>query len=102
MGQSDDSLLSATSLLEDYEFFLCNLEFRDKSLDHAEDDHDFSITKLAWAIQDGLSVKCIQPYLSRYADSITSFGLGVSLISLSGLSRFPILFVAVERNSQSM
>lgn len=80
----------------------CSDDIQDESLDHARDYHEFSISKLAWAVQNGLSIKCIERYLSQYADSIIRLGLSASLKPSSGISRFPILFFAVERNSSEL
>lgn len=80
----------------------CSLKADDESLDHAKDYHDFSIVRLAWAIQKGLSIKCIERYLSKYEESSVQFGLGVSLKGPTADRRLPILFFAAERNSPEL
>lgn len=80
----------------------CSHRVQDESLDHAKDYHDFFILKLAWAIQNGLSVQCIERYLSHYSEPIKSYGLRVPVKCASEASRFPVLFFAVERNSPEL
>ncbi|KAL8834465.1 MAG: hypothetical protein Q9176_007489 [Flavoplaca citrina] len=58
----------------------------------------FDIDALAWAIQSGLSVGCVERYLKRWNASRIKQELSQSL----QLQLFPILFFAVERNCSEL
>ncbi|KAL9626191.1 MAG: hypothetical protein Q9204_007507, partial [Flavoplaca sp. TL-2023a] len=76
----------------------CTLTSDDSRLDHLGECQDFDIDALAWAIQSGLSVSCVERYLKRWNASRIKQELSQSL----QLQLFPILFFAVERNCSEL
>ena len=73
---------------------------RDKThLDHAKDFHDFSLSRLAWAIQHKADVECIERYLNHFDPLKVQAELLRMVKGRSVIEWFPILFFAVERNS---
>lgn len=67
----------------------CWSKNNDAYLDHARESHDFSVYTLAWAIQNGVGIKCIERYLIQHNGSTTA----------RSLCQSPILYFAAERNS---
>ena len=55
---------------------------------------------LAWAIQGGISIPCIERYLNKQSASNLEYQLGVALVT--GLHTYPILYFAVERNAPQL
>ena len=74
----------------------CWSESNDAYLDHARENHDFSVYTLAWAIQNGVGERCIERYLTQHNESENAEG-PCQLRKLS--SGTPILYFAAERNS---
>lgn len=70
---------------------------KDVFLDHAKENHDFSLRNLAWAIQIGVDGKCIERYLTQ--DNKSDIADRLCQAIHLGTSLFPILFFAAERNS---
>lgn len=77
----------------------CIFKSTDAYLDHAKENHDFSVQTLAWAIQNGAGEKCIERYLTRQNESETAERLCQSVQMELGAPFFPILYFAAERNS---
>ncbi|KAL9134512.1 MAG: hypothetical protein Q9175_004303 [Cornicularia normoerica] len=77
----------------------CHSNSNDAYLDHAKENHDFSVYNLAWAIQSGVSEKCIERYLTQHNESEIADRLRRSVQTTLGAPFFPILYFAAERNS---
>jgi len=67
-------------------------------LEHARYHHDFSLQRLAWAIQVLLDPECIKGYLDGYDAIKVKSALAWDRVSANDL-HFPILYFAAERNS---
>ena len=77
----------------------CYSNSNDAYLDHAGENHDFSIYNLAWAIQNGVNEKCIERYLTQHYGSVIAEKLGQSVQTTFAGPCYPILYFAAERNS---
>lgn len=77
----------------------CNSKSTDAYLDHAKENHDFSVDDLAWAIQNGVDEKCIERYLTQHNESEIAEKLCKSVQTSLRAPFFPILYYAAERNS---
>ena len=75
----------------------CWSKSNDAYLDHAKENHDFSLRNLAWAIQNDVDGQCIERYLTQHNKSEIADRLRQAV--QQGMSSFPILYFAVERNS---
>ena len=77
----------------------CNFRNTEAYLDHATEVHDFSLQNLAWAIQNGVSEKCIERYLTQHNEPEIAEKLCQPVQTTLGAPSFPILYFAAERNS---
>ena len=77
----------------------CDSKSSDAYLDHAKENHDFSIHNLAWGIQNGASENCIERYLTQHNESEIAERLSQWVQVTLGAPFFPILYFAAERNS---
>ncbi|CAF9942272.1 MAG: hypothetical protein ALECFALPRED_009644 [Alectoria fallacina] len=77
----------------------CYSKSSDAYLDHAKENHEFSVFNLAWAIQNGVGEKCIERYLTQHNESEIAERLCQSMQTAPGAPFFPILYFAAERNS---
>ncbi|KAL8919145.1 MAG: hypothetical protein Q9172_005106 [Xanthocarpia lactea] len=79
----------------------CSSTAEDASLDHLGECQDFHLDNLAWAIQNDLSISCIDRYLRRWdAARIRQELCNPTAASIAGM--YPILFFAVEHNSPEL
>lgn len=77
----------------------CHSKSNDAYLDHAKENHGFSLLNLAWAIQNGVGEKCIERYLTQHNEAVIAERLFESVQTALGAPFFPILYFAAERNS---
>ena len=77
----------------------CILKSSDVYLDHVKEEHDFSVSTFAWAIQNGVGEKCIERYLTQHHESDIAESLCQSVQTDFGAPFYPILYFAAERNS---
>ena len=77
----------------------CYSKGNDAYLDHAKENHDFSLSNLAWAIRNGVGETCIERYLTQYNDSKMADRLCQSVPTNPEVPHVPILYFAAERNS---
>ena len=77
----------------------CYAESNDAYLDHAKENHDFSVQNIAWAIQNDVGEKCIERYMTQHNESEIADRLCQSVQKALGAPFFPILYFAAERNS---
>ena len=82
----------------------CSSTAHDYSLDHARDHHPFSLQRLAWALQNGLSALCVERYLKSFNAADIAHRLEGTLSFMVGKTKVsvPILFFAVERNASTL
>ncbi|KAL8753971.1 MAG: hypothetical protein Q9199_004665 [Rusavskia elegans] len=76
----------------------CTLTSDDSSLDHLGECQDFEIEALVWAIQNDLSVSCVERYLKRWNASRIKQELNKPVKIRFEHKLYPVLFFAVERN----
>ncbi|KAL8823713.1 MAG: hypothetical protein Q9191_005612 [Dirinaria sp. TL-2023a] len=81
---------------------LDNKEAVDATLDYLKDNSEFSVEILAWAIQNGISVPCIERYVRKEPATSIEYELGVAVETKTLDPGYPILFFAVERNSPKL
>ncbi|KAM0805944.1 P-loop containing nucleoside triphosphate hydrolase protein [Usnea florida] len=77
----------------------CQARNNDAYLDHDNENHDFSLHNLAWAIQNGVDEKCIERYLTQQNEAVIAGMLSQPIPTTWGTRFFPILYFAAERNS---
>ena len=80
----------------------CYSKSNDAYLDHAKENHDFSLSNLAWAIQNGVGEKCIERYLTQHTDFEIADRLCQSVQTALEAPSVPILYFASERNSPEL
>ena len=80
----------------------CSSTVEDASLDHAKDYHSFALSKLAWAIQNGLSVQSIERYINKFESSTVRSQLCFGVHVGFEVPCCPILFFAIEQNSPEL
>lgn len=76
----------------------CDTSKKDAFIDHAKDYHNFQSDVLAWAIQNKVDSKCIERYMDK-CDPVLLHAKLSNVIKVPGEPSFPILYLAVERNS---
>lgn len=81
---------------------LLNWKAEDATVDRAKDFGPFSVGIVAWAIQCGISIPCIERYLKKQSATDLQYELDVLVDSHSLDPGYPILFFAVERNSPEL
>ena len=74
----------------------------DATLDHRADHHAFAVNTLAWAIQNQLSTKCIERYISKFTQSLVKSQICFGVYAGFGVPSCPILFFAIEQNSPEL
>ena len=62
----------------------------------------FSLTKVAWAIQNKLSPQCIERYITDFDPTFVASSISLSVPVGFGLPCCPILFYAIEQNSPEL
>ena len=77
----------------------CQSRTNDAYLDHDNENHDFSVRNLAWAIQNGVDEKCIERYLTQQNEAVIANKLSQPIQPSSNARFFPVLYFAAERNS---
>ena len=77
----------------------CQSRNNDAYLDHDNENHDFSLHNLAWAIQNDVDEKCIERYLTQQNEAVLADMLCQPIQTSWGTRFFPILYFAAERNS---
>ena len=76
----------------------CTLINDDSTLDHLGECQDFDIDALVWAIQNDLSVSCVERYLKRWNGPRIKQELSKPVKMRFNNDLYPALFFAVERN----
>ena len=66
------------------------------------DYHPFTLTRLAWAIQNRLSLKCVERYLDKFERPVLKIQMVNGVHAGFGLPICPILFFAIEQNSPEL
>ncbi len=77
----------------------CYSKSSDAYLDHAKENHDFSLSNLAWAIRNGVGETCIERCLTQNNYSEIADRLCQSVQTKPKAPFVPILYFAAERNS---
>ena len=77
----------------------CYSDSDDTYLNDANEAHNFSICNLAWAVQNGVSEKCIERYLAQHNEAEMADRLLQTVQMTPESPAFPILYFAAERNS---
>ena len=80
----------------------CSTVVEDATLDHRADHHAFAVNTLAWAIQNQLSIRCIERYINKFAQSVIKSQICFEMYAGFGLPSCPILFFAIEQNSPEL
>ena len=80
----------------------CSAVVEDATLDHKADHHAFALNTLAWAIQNQLSIKCIERYINKFEQSLVKSQICYGVYAGFGVPSCPILFFAIEQNSPKL
>lgn len=80
----------------------CSAVVEDATLDHRADHHAFAVKTIAWAIQNQLSTKCIERYISKFAQSLVTYQIRLPVYAGFGVPTCSILFFAIEQNSPEL
>lgn len=91
------------NLIKDLRGSCCHCAEPDSYLDHSKTAHPFSLSRLAWAIQQEVDSQCIERYLKGNEPTTVAAVLKLQvLINQQTSASYPIQYFAVEQNSPDL